>query len=208
MVHRWFLVYPPSQRKGIRKEETNSKGEHPAEWLVPYSRLWLLWSWIYLWEAWSVGSWWDSLTKWRKKVFANKLVRLKHRCLNWSLSNREEPGATDVLGTNKETPVKYLKGIRVCSSKRMIWSISQLKCVYTNACSMDCKQEDMETTVQLERCDLIAITETWWWISRLERCNLWLQTVHKGQARNERWRISLYVKQWIDSKELSLKTGG
>lgn len=33
------------------------------------------------------------------------------------LSNSEEPGAADVLGSNRGTPVKHHKGTRACSSK-------------------------------------------------------------------------------------------
>jgi len=39
---------------------------------------------------------------------------------------------------------------------------SDLKCLYTNACSMGNKQEEMETVVQLENYDIIAIRERWW----------------------------------------------
>ena len=39
---------------------------------------------------------------------------------------------------------------------------AQLKCLYTSACSMGNKQEELETVAQLEKYDLIAILETWW----------------------------------------------
>ena len=77
-------------------------------------------------------------------------------------SYREEPGAPEVIGANRETPVKYLKGIKRCSSKKVTWPTAQLKCLYTNACSMGNKPEELEATVLLERYDLVAITETWW----------------------------------------------
>ena len=57
------------------------------------------------------------------------------------LSNKEEPGAADVLGANRETLVKYLKENRAYSSKKVTRSTAQLRCLYTNACSMGCKQE-------------------------------------------------------------------
>ncbi|GAB0207210.1 hypothetical protein GRJ2_003186600 [Grus japonensis] len=41
-------------------------------------------------------------------------------------------------------------------------SITSLKCLYTNTCSMGNKQEELEVCVQLQGHDLIAITETWW----------------------------------------------
>lgn len=58
--------------------------------------------------------------------------------------------------------MKYLKGIKGCSSKKMTWLTAQLKCLYTNACSMGNKQEEVEATMLLESCDLVAVTETWW----------------------------------------------
>ena len=49
-----------------------------------------------------------------------------------------------------------------CSSKKVTWSTAQLKCLYTNACSMGNKQEELEVIVQLENYDIAAIRETWW----------------------------------------------
>ncbi|KAK4829399.1 hypothetical protein QYF61_003880 [Mycteria americana] len=40
-------------------------------------------------------------------------------------------------------------------------SITQLKCIYTNACSMGNKQEKLEAIVQQENYDIVAIMETW-----------------------------------------------
>ena len=34
-------------------------------------------------------------------------------------SDRDEPGASEVKGANRETLVKYLKGIKRCSSKKV-----------------------------------------------------------------------------------------
>jgi len=38
----------------------------------------------------------------------------------------------------------------------------QFKCIYTNACDMGNKKEEMEAVVQQDRYDLVAITEAWW----------------------------------------------
>lgn len=70
---------------------------------------------------------------------------------------REEPGAVVALGTTNETPVKHLRGITACSSKKVSWSIAHLKCVYTNVRSMGNKEE-LEATVQLESDNLINIS--------------------------------------------------
>jgi len=37
----------------------------------------------------------------------------------------------------------------------------QLKCVYTNDCSMGNKQEELEAILQQASYDLVAIMETW-----------------------------------------------
>jgi len=42
---------------------------------------------------------------------------------------------------------------------------AQLKCLYTNACSLRNKQEELEATVLLENHDAVAVTETWWDVS-------------------------------------------
>lgn len=41
-------------------------------------------------------------------------------------------------------------------------SVAQLKCIDTNACSMDYKQEEPKDTAEQENYDIVAITETWW----------------------------------------------
>lgn len=46
--------------------------------------------------------------------------------------------------------------------KKVKRSIAHLRCLYINVYSMCCKQEEMETIVQLESYDLMAIIETWW----------------------------------------------
>ncbi|PKU32012.1 hypothetical protein llap_17681 [Limosa lapponica baueri] len=48
------------------------------------------------------------------------------------------------------------------SSSAVAQPTAQLKCLYTNACSVGNKQEELEATMLLERYDIVAITETWW----------------------------------------------
>jgi len=55
--------------------------------------------------------------------------------------------------------VKYLKGIKGCSSKKVTWPKAQMKCLHTNEHSMDNKQE-LEATMLLETYDSVAFTET------------------------------------------------
>jgi len=39
-------------------------------------------------------------------------------------SYREEPGAPEVIEAHREAPVKYPKGVNVCSSKKVVWLTS------------------------------------------------------------------------------------
>jgi len=67
----------------------------------------------------------------------------------------------DVLETT-EVPENSHIGIRASPPIKVAGSIAQLKCIYTNACSMGNEQEQLEATVQLENWDTVVITETWW----------------------------------------------
>jgi len=67
------------------------------------------------------------------------------------------PASPEVIGANRETPVKYLHGIKGCSSRKVTQLTAQLKCLYTNAHSRDNKHEETEDTVLLESYDLAAI---------------------------------------------------
>lgn len=40
-------------------------------------------------------------------------------------------------------------------------AMARLKCMYTNARSMDNKQEELEAIVELENYGITAMTETW-----------------------------------------------
>ena len=73
----------------------------------------------------------------------------------------KEPVDANTLENNWETPVNHRIGTGKDSSKKVTWPIAQLKCLYTHACSMWNKQEELEAMVQLENYNLIAITETW-----------------------------------------------
>ncbi|KAK4824952.1 hypothetical protein QYF61_021640 [Mycteria americana] len=67
----------------------------------------------------------------------------------------------DVLETTEE-PENGHVGIRVSPPKKVTGSIAQLKCIYTNACSMGNKEEELEAIVHQENYDIVAIMETWW----------------------------------------------
>ncbi|KAK4824014.1 hypothetical protein QYF61_009605 [Mycteria americana] len=67
----------------------------------------------------------------------------------------------DVLETT-EAPENGHNGTRAFPSKKGTGSIAQLKCIYTNACSMGNKEEELEAIVQQKNYDIVAVTETWW----------------------------------------------
>ena len=121
-------------------------------------------------------------------------------------SCRGELEAPEVSGANKKKPMKHLKGKQGCSAMKVTRPTAQMKCLYTNACSMRNKQEELETIVLLENYHLIAITETWWdesydWNAALDGYRLF--------RRDRRGRrgggIALYIKKTLQSEELSLK---
>lgn len=60
------------------------------------------------------------------------------------------------------------------SSKKVMQPIAQLKCLYTDTGNMGNKQEELETTVQLENYDLIAINGLW------GKSHNWNHTAIKG----------------------------
>ena len=71
---------------------------------------------------------------------------------------------------------------------------AQLKCVYTNACSMGNKQEELEATVRQASYDLVAITETWWdhshdWSAAMDGYKLF----RKDRQRRRGGGVALYV---------------
>jgi len=117
-----------------------------------------------------------------------------------------EPGIPDVVGANREIPMKYLKGIKVFSSKKVTQPTSQLRCLCTNAHSMGNQQEGLEAAVLLESYELLAITETWWdkscdWSATIDGYSLFRRD---SQGRRSRG-IAFCIKKWIDCEELSLK---
>jgi len=63
---------------------------------------------------------------------------------------------------NGENQEKYLKGIRKLSFKEVARPAAQLKCLYTNACSLGNKWKELEATVLLENHNIVAITKTRW----------------------------------------------
>ncbi|PKU36968.1 hypothetical protein llap_12730 [Limosa lapponica baueri] len=68
------------------------------------------------------------------------------------------------------------------------------------------KQEELEATVLLESYDTVAITETWWdesynWSVAIEGYKLFRRDRQGRRGRG----VALYVKEWIECEEMSLK---
>lgn len=63
---------------------------------------------------------WTGITGRTGMVHDNSCPKsLSRSALQILLYKTEEPGAADALGTNRETPVECLKGVRSCSSKKV-----------------------------------------------------------------------------------------
>ena len=56
-----------------------------------------------------------------------------------------------------EVPENNHIGIRASPPEKVSESVTQLKCIYTNARSMGNKQEELEAIAQLENCDIVVI---------------------------------------------------
>ncbi|PKU28413.1 mitochondrial fission process protein 1 [Limosa lapponica baueri] len=68
------------------------------------------------------------------------------------------------------------------------------------------RQEELETTVLLQSYDIVAISETWWdesydWSVAIEGYKLFRRDRQGRRGRS----VALYVKEWIESEEMSLK---
>lgn len=85
----------------------------------------------------------------------------------------DEPGTSGIIEAIRETPVKYLRGIQGCPSKKVIELTAQLKGPYTSAHN----EHELEATVLLESCDPLAFAEPWGtdpitavWLLRWKSC--------------------------------------
>lgn len=69
---------------------------------------------------------------------------------------RDKPGIPNVTETNRETPENYLSGIKGCSFRKAMWLAGQLRCLYTSACSVGSRQEELETILLTESYDPVV----------------------------------------------------
>lgn len=152
-------------------------------------------------------------------AFWAKLAGLISRALNWIqwrkgdvvLSDREEAGNTNTLGSSREILENCPKGNTEGSSKKVMWLRAQLKCLYTS----------MQLGKQARGVERHSAIRKLWancyhrnmvgLITQLEYCSRGLQTFHKRQAGKEgwwrcplRWRINIL---WRAASEKKLQTG-
>lgn len=66
------------------------------------------------------------------------------------MGGSKEPENNSMLENSRKTPADHPKGIREGSSQKVKRLPSLMKCLFTNACCMGNKQEELETMVQLE----------------------------------------------------------
>ncbi|GAB0189311.1 maestro heat-like repeat-containing protein family member 7 [Grus japonensis] len=102
-----------------------------------------------------------------------------------------------------EAPENSHIRIRTSSPTKVEGSIAQLKCIYTNACSIGNEQEELEAIVQQENYDIVAIMETWWDDS--QNCSGAMDDC-KPFRRDRQGRrgsgVALYVRECFDYVEL------
>ena len=98
-----------------------------------------------------------------------------------------------------EVPENGHVRIRVSPSKKVAGTIAPLKCIYTNACSMGNKQEELEAILQQENYDIVAITETWW--DDLHNCSTAMDSYkpfRRGRQGRRGYGVALYVRELND----------
>ncbi|GAB0206513.1 hypothetical protein GRJ2_003116900 [Grus japonensis] len=83
-------------------------------------------------------------------------------------------------------------------------SVAQLKYIYTNACSMGNKQEELEAIVQQENYDIVAIMETWWDDSHNGSAAMDGYKLFRRDRQGRRGSgVALYVRECFDCLELN-----
>ena len=88
-------------------------------------------------------------------------------------------------------------------------SVAQLRCMYTNACSMGDKQEELEAMVQQQSCDVIAIAEAWW-----DNSHSWSTALdgHKLFGRDRKGSrgggVALYIREAFGAIGIEMNDDG
>jgi len=86
---------------------------------------------------------------------------------------------------------------------------NRLECMYTNACSLGNKQEEMELIILSESYDTIGITETWWDNSYLWRIAMGGYRLFRKDRQGRRGgRAVLYIKENLECIEVNYSSCG
>ncbi|PKU42645.1 mitochondrial fission process protein 1 [Limosa lapponica baueri] len=94
-------------------------------------------------------------------------------------------------------------GVRPSYTKEVVGPVAQLKCFYTNVCSMGNKQEELKAIVQQESYDVVAIMETWWddlhdWSAAMDGYKLFRRDRQGRRGEG----VALYVRESYECQEL------
>ncbi|PKU35905.1 hypothetical protein llap_13795 [Limosa lapponica baueri] len=125
----------------------------------------------------------------------------------------DESGAPEAIGIG-ESQIKHLrgrpleeqhKGNAATPASKSVPLGAQLKCLYTNTCSVGNKQEEIETHARLQGYDLIGITEMWWdgsydWRVGMEGYRFF----RKDRLGRQGGGVALYVNEQLECMELHL----
>ncbi|KAM7077755.1 LOW QUALITY PROTEIN: tetratricopeptide repeat protein 33-like [Ciconia maguari] len=82
---------------------------------------------------------------------------------------------------------------------------AHLKCLYTNACSMRNKQEELEALAQSQSYDIIGISETWWdescdWGAMMDGYRLF----RRDRQGRRGGGVALYIREGLDCMALTV----
>ncbi|RMC05600.1 hypothetical protein DUI87_17685 [Hirundo rustica rustica] len=110
-------------------------------------------------------------------------------------------GKGDAAGLSESRP-------EGCKAELGAKSVAQLRCIYTNVCSMGNKKEELEAMVQ-QSYDVVAITGTWWdeshsWSTALNGYKLF----RRDRQGRRGGGVALYIKQTFDTVGIETKEDG
>ncbi|PKU47773.1 nipped-b-like protein [Limosa lapponica baueri] len=102
-----------------------------------------------------------------------------------------------------ETPERGLVGNGAHTHKKMLKPLARLKCIYTNACSMNNKQGELEAMMHQENYDIVAIAETWWDASHdWSATNEGYKLFRRDRQERRGGGVAAYVSECYESSEI------
>lgn len=99
----------------------------------------------------------------------------------------------------------YSVGLRSASQCTEYTGV-HLKCLYTNACSMRNKQEELETLAQSQSYDITGINEIWWekscgWSAMMDCYRLF----RRDRQDRRGGEVALYIKKGLNCTGLAVE---